>query len=84
MVTGMPRIGEGGEQAADLAGGEPDQGIAVVIMLPGVSGKVVHRCWCPLSLSGGDLKECQGEPGHYAFLVDDDVPSLVPGLSARA
>jgi hypothetical protein len=31
MVTGMLRLSEAGDQAADLAGGEPDQ-FAVMVM----------------------------------------------------
>jgi hypothetical protein len=34
MLVGMPGLDEDGEHAADLAGGERDQ-LVVVIMLPG-------------------------------------------------
>lgn len=47
MLTGMPWIGEGGEQAADLAGGEPDQGIAVVVMLLACRGKLSTGAGAP-------------------------------------
>jgi hypothetical protein len=51
MLVRMPRLDDDSEQAADLAGGQPDQvigaGPAVVIMLAGCPGKLSTGAGAP-------------------------------------